>query len=115
MKRLLVFVLTLGLMVSVAYAHNGMEHIMGTVSATTVNSITVTTTAGKSQTVAVNSDTKYSGMTSSITLKDVKVGDHVVIHAAKKNNQLTAATLKVGMDSMGGMNMDNKAAPRQLK
>jgi hypothetical protein len=39
-------------------------------------------------------------MDASITVKDVKVGDHVVIHATKKDNQLTAVTVKVGMDSM---------------
>jgi hypothetical protein len=100
MKRLFALILTLGLIGGVAYAHNGMEHVMGTVSAITGTSITVTTTAGKSQTVAITSDTKYSRMDASITVKDVKVGDHVVIHATKKDNQLTAVTVKVGMDSM---------------
>jgi Cu/Ag efflux protein CusF len=115
MKRLFALILTLSLIGSVAYAHNGMEHVMGTVSAITDTSVTVTTTDGKLQTVAITPDTKYSKMDTSITLKDIKVGDHVVIHASKKNNQLTAATVKVGMDNMSGMKMDNKASPQQPK
>jgi hypothetical protein len=115
MKRLFALILTLGLIGSVAYAHNGMEHVMGTVSAITGTSVTVTTTDGKSQTVAITSDTKYSKMNASITVKEIKVGDHVVIHATKKDNQLSAVTVKVGMDNMSGMKMDNKASPQQPK
>ncbi|HEY4048909.1 MAG TPA: hypothetical protein VGM27_18765 [Acidobacteriaceae bacterium] len=60
MKRLLAMLLTLGLMASVAYAHNGMEHVMGTIAGVSEASITVTTADGKSQTVALTSDTKYA-------------------------------------------------------
>ena len=100
MKRLLALVLTLGLLASVAYAHNGMVHVMGTVSAITDTSITETTTDGKSHAVALNGDTKYARMDTVIALKDVKVGDHVVIHATKKDDQLVAATVKIGMGDM---------------
>jgi hypothetical protein len=54
-------------------------------------------------------------MNASITVKEIKVGDHVVIHATKKDNQLTAVTVKVGMDNMSGVKMDNKALPQQPK
>jgi hypothetical protein len=100
MKCLLALVLTLGLLASVAYAHNAMIHVMGTVSAITDTSITVTTTDGKSQAVALNGDTKYAKMDTAIALKDIKVGDHVVIHATKKADQLVAATVKIGMGDM---------------
>lgn len=96
MKRLLGVLLVLGLIASVAYAHNGMEHVLGTVAAVSQNSIIVTTTDGKSQTVLLTGDTKYVKGETAVTLKDIKVGDHVVIHATKKDNQLTAATIKVG-------------------
>src|SRR6266702_2104886 len=102
MKKLLATLFTLVLMVSSAYAHNGMEHVMGTVASITDNSITVTTTAGKSQTVTTTADTKYSKMDAAITLNDIKVGDQVVIHAAKKDNKLIAATVQVGMGKMPG-------------
>lgn len=116
MKRLLALVLTLGLLASVAYAHNGMIHVMGTVSAATDTAITVTTTDRKSQTVAINGDTKYAKMDTAITLKDVKVGDHVVIHATKKGDQLVAATVRIGMDNvkgMGGMKMDSSPSSQK--
>jgi hypothetical protein len=35
-----------------------------------------------------------------ITLKDIKVGDYVVIHTTKKDGKLIAATVQVGMGSM---------------
>ena len=42
--------------------------------------------------------------------KDIKVGDHVVIHATKKDNKLVAATVQVGMGKMAGMRMDAKSS-----
>src|SRR5260370_20968879 len=92
MKRLFALVLTLGLMAGVAYAHNGMEHVMGTVASTTDTSITVATTDGKSQTVTTTADTKYTKMDASIALKDIKIDDHVISHATKNGDDLNAAT-----------------------
>jgi len=40
----------------------------------------------------------------------VKVGDHVVIHASKKNDNLIAATVQVGMGKMAGMKMDGNSS-----
>jgi hypothetical protein len=108
MKKVLATLFTLVLMVSSAYAHNGMEHIMGTVASITDTSITVTTTDGMTRTVTATSDTKYSKMDAVIALKDIKVGDHVVIHATKKENKLLAATVQVSMGKMAGMKMDGK-------
>jgi opacity protein-like surface antigen len=110
MKKVLATLFLLVLMVSSAYAHNGMEHVMGTVASITDNSITVTTTDGKSQTVTTTADTKYTKMDAAIALKDIKVGDHVVIHATKKNDQLIAATVQVGTGKMAGMKMDGKSS-----
>jgi len=110
MKKVLATLFTLVLMVSSAYAHNGMEHVMGTVSSIADNSITVTTTDGKTQTVTTTADTKFSKMNAAIALKDIKVGDHVVIHATKKNDKLIAATVQVGMGKMAGMKMDGKSS-----
>ena len=110
MKKLLATFFTLVLMVSSAYAHNGMEHVMGTVASITDNSITVTTTDGKTQTVTTTADTRYSKVDAVIALKDIKVGDHVVIHATKKNDKLIATTVQVGMGKMAGMKMDGKSS-----
>jgi Domain of unknown function (DUF5666) len=110
MKKLLATLFTLVLMVSSAYAHNGMEHVMGTVASITDNSMTMTTTDGKTQTVATTADTKYTKMNTAIALKDIQVGDHVVIHATKKDGKLIAATVQVGMGKMAGMKMDSKGS-----
>jgi len=109
MKRLFAILLTLGLMVGVAHAHNGMIHVMGTVASISDTSITVVTTDGKNQTVNVTSDTKYARMDTSITIKDIKVGDQVVIHAIKRDNQLVAVTVKAGS---ANTKTDNKASPQ---
>jgi opacity protein-like surface antigen len=108
MKKVLATLFALVLMVSSAYAHNGMEHVMGTVASITDSSITVTTRDGKTQTVTATADTKYSKMDAAIALKDIKVGDHVVIHATNKDNKLIAATVKIGMGNVPGMKMDGK-------
>ncbi|WP_353070709.1 DUF5666 domain-containing protein [Tunturiibacter gelidoferens] len=106
MKKVLATLFTIVLMVSSAYAHNGMEHVMGTVASVTDNSITVTTKDGKSQTIATTADTKYTRMDKVIAMKDIKAGDQIVIHATKKGDQLTAAEVKVGAMKMNGMSGD---------
>ena len=103
MKKLFGTIVAMILIAGVAYAHGGMEHIMGTVVSMTDNSITVKTTDGKTQTVDTTADTKYTQMDKPIDMKGLKVGDHIVIHAAKKNGKLTAAEVKVGMAGMKGM------------
>ena len=77
---------------------------MGTVTAMTDTSISVKAMDGKVQTVTVSGNTKYLKSDAAVSLKDIKVGDHIVIHAAKKNGQLTAAEVKVG--AMKGMHGD---------
>ena len=110
MKKVLATLFMLVLTVGSAYAHNGMEHVMGTVASIRDNSITVITTDRKTQTVTATADTKYSKMDAVVSLKDIKVGDHVVIHATKKNDKLIAATVQVGMGKMAGMKMDGKSS-----
>ena len=116
MKRFLVLVVTLGVLAGVAFAHNGMQHVMGIVTAITQTNITVKTTDGKTQTVVLTSDTKYVKGMEKVTITDIKVGDHVVIHAIKKGDQLMAHEVKVGMmhGGMGGMTMGDpsKATPK---
>lgn len=94
MKRLVVFLLAFSVFAGVAYAHNGMEHIMGTITSMTDTTITVKTTAGKSQIVVLAAATKYLKGDAASTLKEIKVGDHVVIHASKKGTDLIAVEVK---------------------
>lgn len=116
MKALLTLALSLGLLVSFADAHGGMEHVMGAIAGISATSITVTTTDGRAQTVLLTAETKYARNDTAILLGDLKVGDAVVIHATRKNDPLTAVTVKVGASrghaEMGGMKMD-RGTPSQ--
>ena len=96
MNRLAILILAIVTLVGTAYAHNGMKHIVGTVTAISPTAITVKTTDGKIQTVGLTDSTKYMKGNSAGTLKDLKVGDHVVIHATKKGDTLLAAEVRVG-------------------
>lgn len=106
MKKILGAFLAMLFMVSVAYAHNGMEHIMGTVVSMTDSSITLKTKDGKTQTVAVTADTKYTQMDKPVTMQAIKAGDHIVINAAMKDGKLVVQSVTVGMAGMKGMSGD---------
>ncbi len=110
MKRIFLFILSLGLFAGAAYAHNGIFHVMGTVTAMTDTSISVKAMDGKLQTVALTSGTKYLRGETAVTLKDIKVGDHIVVHATGKPGHLAAAEVKVGaMKNMSRMKMGDSS------
>ena len=106
MKRLSILALAFGLFATAAYAHNGMIHIMGTVSSITDHSISVKSTNGKIQTALFTSTTKFTKGDGTVMAKEIEVGAHVVIHATKKGDQLIAAEVKVGAMKVKGMSGD---------
>src|ERR1700690_4615786 len=77
-------------------AHGGFEHVMGTVSKVSAQSVTVTTAAKKNVEVGVNAKTTYTKGDKAVTAADMKVGDRVVIDATEVNEALTAASVKIG-------------------
>src|SRR5437867_10969876 len=79
-----------------ALAHGKEKHVMGTVTSISDNSITVETTAKKSITVDVSDKTKFEKSGSPATLKDLKVGDKVVVHADVSDDKLVANKLHFG-------------------
>ncbi|HEX4809287.1 MAG TPA: DUF5666 domain-containing protein [Bryobacteraceae bacterium] len=80
-----------------AFAHNGMEHVMGTVSAVTSGSITVDTVKHTKVTVLIDQSTKFANGSVTASLKDLKLGDRVVIHAKENaDKKLVAAEVKWG-------------------
>jgi preprotein translocase subunit YajC len=105
MKRTVsVFALMLALS-AIAFAHGNEKHVMGTVTSISDDSITVETTSKKTVTVNVSAPTKFQKSGSSATLKDLKVGDRVVIHATGPENKLVAAEVRFGTmtkDNMSG-------------
>ncbi len=90
-----------------ALAHGKEKHVMGTVTSISDTSITVETTAKKSVTVEVTDKTKFEKSGASATLKDLKVGDKVVVHADVSGDKLIAHEVhfgpKKGTQSMEGM------------
>lgn len=89
-------VLSLSLLSQSALAHGNETHVIGTVKSISDDSITVTTTDGKTQEVRVNEGTLFERSGHSVKFHDISVGDRVVIHAAPKNGVLIAHTVKVG-------------------
>jgi hypothetical protein len=85
---------------AIAFAHNGVEHIMGTVTAVTDISVTVDTVKHTSATVLLDPSTKFTNNVAQASRKDVKVGDRVAINAKENaDKKLVALTVKLGAKS----------------
>ncbi len=78
------------------FAHGGMEHIMGTVTAVSEHSLSVKTSDGAVTAVEFDGETKFTKCNPAATARDVQVGKRVVIHAHKHDNSLHAAEVKIG-------------------
>jgi hypothetical protein len=91
--------LALALTPAIAFAHGGLEHVRGTVAKISDQSITVTTTAGKTVEVLLDAKTTYAKADKPIQKSDLQVGDRVVIHAAESGTTLTAHTVEVGVSA----------------
>ena len=109
MKRTIAIVALLLTFSLIAFAHGKEKHVMGTVTNVTDNAITVENTAKQSVTVEVNDKTKFEKSGAAATLKDLKVGDKVVVHADVSDNRLIANEVHFGakkaksMEGMKGM------------
>jgi preprotein translocase subunit YajC len=97
-----VFALALALSAS-AFAHGNEKHVMGTVTSISDNSITVETKSKKTVTVTCSAATKFQKSRSPAALKDLKVGDKVVIHATGPEEKLVATEIRFGTMSKGNM------------
>jgi hypothetical protein len=96
--RFIVAAVTLLIGSTLVFAHGGMEHVMGTVAAVTDTSITVETVQHKQVTVMLDPSTKFTHNAGQAALKDLKVGDRVVIHAKPNTEKkLVAVTVQWGV------------------
>lgn len=100
MKRLVAISILFLFRPMLAFAHGNEQHVMGIVSSVTNSSISVETKDHEKVTVRVVAETKFARGTSEVTLKDVKVGDRVVIHAVKQGEQIQAHTVRIGTASV---------------
>jgi hypothetical protein len=98
-----------------SFAHEGNKHVMGTVTAISANSITVQSAdkEAKTTTVSVIPSTMFMKSGAHASLKDLKVGDRVVVEAKEnKDDELEAVSVtfgkpqpQSGMGKMLGMDM----------
>jgi hypothetical protein len=98
MKIRLCFGLAIVLASTLALAHGDYQHVMGTVTKVSENSITVHTTTNETVEVVTSPDTKFSRGDVAIGGRELKVGDRVVIHAKKTSDgKLVAHTVQIGV------------------
>ncbi|HEX4485953.1 MAG TPA: DUF5666 domain-containing protein [Terriglobales bacterium] len=78
----------------------GKEFIAGEVTAINGVQLTIKRPDGVSQTISADESTSFRKQQESITLADIKVGDHVFGRGAVKNDVFVPATLNVGDPGM---------------
>ena len=79
-------------------AHEGMEHITGTVVSVAENVLSVKTTKGTTVEVRLDAKTDYAQGKERVRLSDVKPGSRVVVHAMKINGALVAHEVSIGVN-----------------
>ena len=90
-------ILALMLGPAIAFAHNGVEHVMGTVTAMTDTSITVDTVKHTTVTLLIDSATTFSNSDKQAMRQDLKVGQRVVINAkTNADKKLVGVSIKWG-------------------
>jgi hypothetical protein len=88
----------------VSFAHNGVEHIMGTVKGISAESITVET-AGANPTVVtilVLPSAKFLKDGAEVSFKEMKVGTRVVVNAKANADKLDAVSVVLGKQPAHG-------------
>jgi hypothetical protein len=82
-------------------AHGNEQHVIGFVARISGNEITVKTADKQEVTVTATAKTEFYEGTTKVSLKELKVGDRVVIHAIKKESKLEAHTVKFATSAGG--------------
>jgi Domain of unknown function (DUF5666) len=77
-------------------AHGTDKHVLGTVTKISDSEITVQAQDGSSQVVKITPDTSFVKSGASASIKDLKVGDRVVIHAKPVGSDLIAHEVRFG-------------------
>jgi hypothetical protein len=79
-----------------AFAHDGAHGMKGTVTAISESTITIETPKKETQTIHFDADTKFQKSGAEASIKDLKVGDRVVIQAHDKEGQMHAVQVRFG-------------------
>ena len=94
MKQLLSVIALVLAMGAGALAHNGNDHVRGTVTAVSAQSVTVQLADKTTKTLSISTKTEFDNAGKPGHLADVKVGDRVVIDVPEKGS--SALLIKVG-------------------
>jgi Cu/Ag efflux protein CusF len=97
LATLILLVANLLLASVVAMAHGDLVHVIGTVAKVSNTTVSVKTSDGKTVDVQFGEKTTYLRMKTAIDKGGIKVGDRIVIHAAKVNEKLVAHTVEIGI------------------
>ena len=79
-----------------AQAHGGFEHVMGTVTSVSDNTVSVKTTDGRDVQVRLDAKTAFLRGAQAVSKADLKVNDRVVIDVTKQDGSLLAHQVKLG-------------------
>ncbi len=95
---------------TLALAHNGIEHVMGTLSAKSDTSVTVDTVKHTKVTVFLDKGTTYSFNDKTASLNDLKIGERVVVNAKEDaNDKLHGVSIRWGASSTAAHDHDAPA------
>lgn len=94
--RMICAVLIVGLFTGLALAHDGNKHVKGTVVELGENSISVETPEKQKHTIAVDEKTKFEKSGTAATMKDLKVGDRVVIDVHETGETMHGSLVRFG-------------------
>ena len=95
-KKIFSVAILIAIFASVALAHGDYTHVMGTVTKIADTEVTVETTDKQVTVVKIASTTTFLKSGVAATLKDLKVGDRVVIHAKPVGTDLVAHEVRFG-------------------
>jgi len=85
-----------------AKAHGDLVHVIGVVAKVSDTTVSVKTKEGKTVEVQFGEKTAYLRAKVAIDKGSIKVGDRIVIHAAKVNDKLVAHTVEIGTAAQKG-------------
>lgn len=101
MRRLLAICTLLLLIAGTAVAHGDMLHIKGKVVKVSEHSFTVETTDKETKEIEVSAHTKFVKGELPASMKDLKVGDRLVVLAKKSGEKLVAAEVMFAASKRG--------------
>ncbi|HVP64704.1 MAG TPA: DUF5666 domain-containing protein [candidate division Zixibacteria bacterium] len=86
---------------AIAAAHGKEQHVVGFVTKIAGTEITVKTLDKGEVTVTATATTEFYEGNTKVSLKELKVGERVVIHAIKKESKLEAHTVRFAAPAGG--------------